>query len=228
MIRRPPRSTHCISSAASDVYKRQHQRSESFCHIYGGTPIAMTQLRRYLAFSDLMVVAATAKNYLLTRADLADVNKKTHRPRVMILDLSVPRNVSPEVAEEQGVTLKTLEDLKGITDATSAKRRQIVKDADHLVKAKTEDISNLLRRKNAEPIVSEIYERAEQIRAELLEKALSRLSLDPDQRKMLEDMTVSLVEKILEKPAVRLRKAAERGDAQVLTVAGNIFGTEDR
>ena len=23
MIRRPPRSTHCISSAASDVYKRQ-------------------------------------------------------------------------------------------------------------------------------------------------------------------------------------------------------------
>eukprot|EP00825_Cyclidium_porcatum_P028007 TRINITY_DN30392_c0_g1_i1.p2 TRINITY_DN30392_c0_g1~~TRINITY_DN30392_c0_g1_i1.p2 ORF type:complete len:221 (-),score=13.22 TRINITY_DN30392_c0_g1_i1:143-805(-) len=26
MIRRPPRSTHCISSAASDVYKRQYQR----------------------------------------------------------------------------------------------------------------------------------------------------------------------------------------------------------
>ena len=25
MIRRPPRSTHCISSAASDVYKRQVQ-----------------------------------------------------------------------------------------------------------------------------------------------------------------------------------------------------------
>ena len=28
MIRRPPRSTHCISSAASDVYKRQaHNRT---------------------------------------------------------------------------------------------------------------------------------------------------------------------------------------------------------
>eukprot|EP00826_Nyctotherus_ovalis_P032763 TRINITY_DN26384_c0_g2_i1.p1 TRINITY_DN26384_c0_g2~~TRINITY_DN26384_c0_g2_i1.p1 ORF type:complete len:120 (-),score=7.89 TRINITY_DN26384_c0_g2_i1:92-424(-) len=26
MIRRPPRSTHCISSAASDVYKRQAYR----------------------------------------------------------------------------------------------------------------------------------------------------------------------------------------------------------
>eukprot|EP00825_Cyclidium_porcatum_P012533 TRINITY_DN16538_c0_g1_i1.p1 TRINITY_DN16538_c0_g1~~TRINITY_DN16538_c0_g1_i1.p1 ORF type:complete len:178 (-),score=17.21 TRINITY_DN16538_c0_g1_i1:5-538(-) len=33
MIRRPPRSTHCISSAASDVYKRQlqpHERKDPF------------------------------------------------------------------------------------------------------------------------------------------------------------------------------------------------------
>ena len=28
MIRRPPRSTHCISSAASDVYKRQERKRE--------------------------------------------------------------------------------------------------------------------------------------------------------------------------------------------------------
>ena len=28
MIRRPPRSTHCISSAASDVYKRQVKKSD--------------------------------------------------------------------------------------------------------------------------------------------------------------------------------------------------------
>eukprot|EP00826_Nyctotherus_ovalis_P050172 TRINITY_DN6126_c0_g1_i4.p1 TRINITY_DN6126_c0_g1~~TRINITY_DN6126_c0_g1_i4.p1 ORF type:complete len:207 (+),score=49.12 TRINITY_DN6126_c0_g1_i4:38-622(+) len=34
MIRRPPRSTHCISSAASDVYKRQVVFSESICAIY--------------------------------------------------------------------------------------------------------------------------------------------------------------------------------------------------
>eukprot|EP00969_Alexandrium_andersonii_P105687 4662771-Alexandrium_andersonii.AAC.1 len=29
MIRRPPRSTHCVSSAASDVYKRQVRRPDS-------------------------------------------------------------------------------------------------------------------------------------------------------------------------------------------------------
>eukprot|EP00825_Cyclidium_porcatum_P036787 TRINITY_DN3954_c0_g1_i2.p3 TRINITY_DN3954_c0_g1~~TRINITY_DN3954_c0_g1_i2.p3 ORF type:complete len:122 (+),score=15.41 TRINITY_DN3954_c0_g1_i2:132-497(+) len=33
MIRRPPRSTHCISSAASDVYKRQEGHKSHNCHV---------------------------------------------------------------------------------------------------------------------------------------------------------------------------------------------------
>ena len=33
MIRRPPRSTHCISSAASDVYKRQAYEGVDSCWI---------------------------------------------------------------------------------------------------------------------------------------------------------------------------------------------------
>eukprot|EP00826_Nyctotherus_ovalis_P042196 TRINITY_DN4314_c0_g1_i3.p1 TRINITY_DN4314_c0_g1~~TRINITY_DN4314_c0_g1_i3.p1 ORF type:complete len:132 (-),score=11.44 TRINITY_DN4314_c0_g1_i3:331-702(-) len=32
MLRRPPRSTHCISSAASDVYKRQVKMRYVLCH----------------------------------------------------------------------------------------------------------------------------------------------------------------------------------------------------
>ena len=34
MIRRPPRSTHCISSAASDVYKRQVLGDKDIHHLY--------------------------------------------------------------------------------------------------------------------------------------------------------------------------------------------------
>eukprot|EP00825_Cyclidium_porcatum_P006391 TRINITY_DN1316_c0_g1_i1.p1 TRINITY_DN1316_c0_g1~~TRINITY_DN1316_c0_g1_i1.p1 ORF type:complete len:146 (+),score=27.71 TRINITY_DN1316_c0_g1_i1:95-532(+) len=45
MIRRPPRSTHCISSAASDVYKRQILASLEFIsRLYG---IHLTQDRIY-------------------------------------------------------------------------------------------------------------------------------------------------------------------------------------
>eukprot|EP00825_Cyclidium_porcatum_P025341 TRINITY_DN27581_c0_g1_i1.p4 TRINITY_DN27581_c0_g1~~TRINITY_DN27581_c0_g1_i1.p4 ORF type:complete len:101 (+),score=21.88 TRINITY_DN27581_c0_g1_i1:96-398(+) len=43
MIRRPPRSTHCISSAASDVYKRQEYMGMSVSNIELDKPPINTQ-----------------------------------------------------------------------------------------------------------------------------------------------------------------------------------------
>ena len=48
MIRRPPRSTHCISSAASDVYKRQVQNTAD---IIGHEDIRSTMAYRRYALS---------------------------------------------------------------------------------------------------------------------------------------------------------------------------------
>mgnify|MGYP003683396207 CR=1 FL=1 len=61
MIRRPPRSTHCISSAASDVYKRQHKYLadlKSATLSFNGNPLISeapgsfyNELNRYMKFN---------------------------------------------------------------------------------------------------------------------------------------------------------------------------------
>ena len=125
-----------------------------------------------------------------------------------------------------GVVTKSLESIRIIADETLAKRKEIVKQAEPLVKQKTEEVVKLLRRESAEPIVADIYHRADRVRIQEVEKAVSRLRLSPDDRKILESMSRSLVEKILNSPTVNLRKAAEKGDRELLTVAGNIFREE--
>eukprot|EP00969_Alexandrium_andersonii_P199094 8792076-Alexandrium_andersonii.AAC.1 len=56
MIRRPPRSTHCQSSAASDVYKRQARGKGTSCGSpsddcraarFGSKPVSYTHLRAH-------------------------------------------------------------------------------------------------------------------------------------------------------------------------------------
>ncbi len=122
--------------------------------------------------------------------------------------------------------MKTLEDLRGIAEEAMARRKELVKLVELLVRQKTEEIISLLRREDAEPMVSDIYRRADRIRTEEVGKALSHMRFDPDQQKILEEMSISLVEKILGPPAVNLRKAAEKGDSRLLTVAGHIFSGE--
>eukprot|EP00825_Cyclidium_porcatum_P001406 TRINITY_DN10640_c0_g1_i1.p7 TRINITY_DN10640_c0_g1~~TRINITY_DN10640_c0_g1_i1.p7 ORF type:complete len:153 (+),score=18.25 TRINITY_DN10640_c0_g1_i1:82-540(+) len=56
MIRRPPRSTHCISSAASDVYKRQYQR-----RVHGSfelVDICNQLIGRTLVFTDFVKIVS--------------------------------------------------------------------------------------------------------------------------------------------------------------------------
>ncbi len=144
----------------------------------------------------------------------------------MILDLSIPRNVSPDLEQLKGIVIKTIDDLRDITDQAVSARRILIKEAEPKVQEAVEKISSLLRREEAEPMVSDLYHKADKIRREELEKALSKLDLPEHQREVLEKMSLSLVRKLLAQPVVNLREAAKKGDSKLLTVAGQIFEGE--
>ena len=207
-----------------NVASRTLQRTGSFCRTFGGTAIEFQAVPSQLATTDLVIVATRSSSYVLARDSFS--HRNTTKQKLMILDLSNPRNVAPNVSELDNVIFKTIDDLRGIADDALAKRRELVKKADVLVGPRVEKIDALLQREEAEPIVSDIYRRADQIREEVLQKTLSKLDLTVEQKESLKSMTVSLVEKLLDGPIVNLRRAAERKDERILTAAGQIFRGE--
>jgi glutamyl-tRNA reductase len=119
-----------------------------------------------------------------------------------------------------------MDDMRGIAEEGLAVRKELVKKAEPLVEAAVERISAAIRRENAEPIISDVYHRAEEIRIEELSKAVSKLNPTSEQREILEYMSQRIVEKVLSGPVMNLRRAAEKGDAGLLTVAGQLFTGE--
>lgn len=206
------------------VAGRTNGRADAFCRTYGGTPIEFRQVSEQMSQTDLVIVATRSTSYLLTEENLRQA--MVRRRRLVILDLSSPRNVSPDVTQLEGVTLRTMEDLRSVADKARSRRREIVKRAEPLVREKVESITALLRREDAEPIVSGIYQRADNIRTRELERTVSRLGLNPEQEKIVQNMSLSLVEKILAPPVGNLRKAAEKGRTELLTVAAEIFRSD--
>jgi glutamyl-tRNA reductase len=207
------------------VAGRNREKTETFCRSFGGTPTAFQTVREKLQSSDLVLVATRSPSFLIDKESLNQRAKKSGRG-LMILDLSNPRNVSPDVTQFDRVTLRTIDDLKGIAEEGLAVRRELVKKAEPLVRAAVDRISAGLRRENAEPIISDVYHRAEEIRLEELSKALSKLKLTAEQEEVLEYMSQRIVEKVLNGPAMNLRRAAEKGDSRILTVAGQLFAGE--
>jgi len=208
------------------VASRTRQRTDSFSRTFGGNPADIKNVMSQLGVFGLIVVATRATGYLLTKEIVAPQLKQDQGQKLMILDLSIPRNVSPDLEQIKGVVVKTIDDLRDITDQAVSARKTLVKEAEPKVKEAVEKISALLRREEAEPMVSDLYHRADKIRREELDRALTKLNLPQNQRDVLEKMSLSLVRKLLAQPVVNLREAAKKGDSKLLTVAGQIFEGE--
>eukprot|EP00825_Cyclidium_porcatum_P021420 TRINITY_DN23890_c0_g1_i1.p2 TRINITY_DN23890_c0_g1~~TRINITY_DN23890_c0_g1_i1.p2 ORF type:complete len:145 (-),score=24.14 TRINITY_DN23890_c0_g1_i1:36-470(-) len=65
MVRRPPRSTHCISSAASDVYKRQGIGDIIKC-VYDFPGLVMYTLQEICFYNFLQEKGMICQKYLVT------------------------------------------------------------------------------------------------------------------------------------------------------------------
>jgi glutamyl-tRNA reductase len=204
------------------VAGKDYSKTEAFCRSFGGSPVAFRSVQDRFQVADLVLVATRSARIVVDEESLA----KNSGRRMMILDLSTPRNVSPGVASLPGVTLRTMDDMRGIAEEGLAVRKELVKKAEPLVEAAVERISAAIRRENAEPIISDVYHRAEEIRIEELSKAVSKLNPTSEQREILEYMSQRIVEKVLSGPVMNLRRAAEKGDAGLLTVAGQLFTGE--
>jgi glutamyl-tRNA reductase len=212
--------------ASVTVAGRTRKRTESFCRTFGGKPLDFKEAVSQLGLFRLVVVATRANDYLLTRDVVLPQLKPDRDASLLILDLSIPRNVSPDLGQIEGIVVKTIDDLREITDQAVLARRTMMREAGPKVKEAVDNITAQLRRGEVEPMISDLYHRSDKIRKEELEKALSELNLSPQQRQVLERMSLSLVRKLLAQPAVNLREAAKKGDRTLLAVAGQIFEGE--
>jgi glutamyl-tRNA reductase len=100
------------------ILGRDYSRAARLAHAYGGHAIAFDRLREVVEEADAVITATSATQPILRR----DHVRQRSRP-LLVVDLSVPRNVGSDVAELSDVELHTVDDLRAIADRGLAQRR---------------------------------------------------------------------------------------------------------
>lgn len=153
---------------------------------------------------DVIITATSADDYILLPEHLGGISKP-----LLVLDISVPRNVDPRISELRGVTLLNLDDLKNKINArddmgqTQGIRRQLQSGVDEFSKWLTEY-------EEIAPLLSSLRKKAEAIREEELENAFSRLpNLTPSQKQIIQKMTERLIRRFLHDPTMRIKQVSK-------------------
>jgi glutamyl-tRNA reductase len=111
------------------------------------------QLTTVLRDTDLLVVATGAQRHTLT-ADMLYSN----RP-LLILDLSMPRNVDPSIGELEHVQLIHLDELSQITNASINERKKYLPQAEEILEHVKNEFLEWLEHRKFAPTLKAIKEK---------------------------------------------------------------------
>lgn len=207
------------------VANRTFERAAELAERFGGTAAHLDDLTPHLERVDVVVASTGAGKLLVTRQQMAKVVRKRRYRSIVMIDLSVPRNIDPAVMDLDGTFRFDVDDLREVADQGRRSREVAAKAAEVIVRDEAVRAWQLMRGEAERARLAAIMRRAESIRtAELAraEKALAGLS--KRDRKAVDAMTRAIVKKLLH-PALQAGRAhAEAGDtaalAELLTSLG--------
>ena len=202
------------------VVNRSADRGRSLADRINGLALGMDHLVETIDEADV-VLTCTGSGTPIVTPELMQLVPRNGRP-LLFVDIAVPRDVSPDVAELDDITVLDLEDLGAWAERG---RSQRLGEVDHVLRIVSEEVDRFAVESaalQAAPLVSALRQRAEAHRAAELDRYANRLAhLDHEQRELVESITRGLVAKILHEPSVRLRHQAgtPQGERNAAAVA---------
>jgi glutamyl-tRNA reductase len=167
-----------------------------------------------------IVVGTSAPGFVLAPNDL------TGGQPLMVVDLGVPRQVDPAVADCAGVTLVDVDDLRYQVSQNEAQRAQFQASAEAILDEELLKCISWFNTLGLTPLIGSLYALMDEIRQNEIERALRKHDLGEAERAVLEHVTKAIVQKVLHHPIVQLKvetdEAKRQQYAEALSVLFNL------
>ena len=203
------------------VTNRTIAKAQALADRVSGSVTEFYRLAESLVEADV-VVTCTGAGSTVIDADMVK-NAMLQRPErpLFIVDIAVPRDVDSDVANIDGVTLLDLDNLRDWAARGQAQRATEALAVRDIIVQEIERFNMETTARQAAPLVAQLHERAEAVRAAEIERQNKKLSsLTPEQQDAVDAVTKGIVAKLLHDMSVRLKDDAgtprgERNSAAV-------------
>ncbi len=147
-----------------------------------------SDLQLELQRADVVVVATGAQNPTIDKAIL---NLK--KP-LLILDLSIPKNVNENVQDIEGVTLIHLDHLSQITDETLENRKQYIPQAEAIIEEIKEEFTAWTKNRKFAPTIQALKEKLNAIKeSELNTQRKKNSNFDEEQAELISNRIIQKI-----------------------------------
>lgn len=136
------------------VARKKHKRARQLASQSGGRAILLDDLEKLLLSADVLISATSSPHYVLKKEHFLNIIKKRNKP-IYLYDLSVPRDIEPDVGNIPGIFLQNLDDLNIVFEQHNRSLNSYIKNAELLVQdhyKENDNVYSCQSRRAAEPV----------------------------------------------------------------------------
>jgi len=208
------------------VANRTLERALELKEKYGVDEVLFSDLHEQLEHADIVVSSTASQVPILGKGAVESALKARRHKPIFMVDLAVPRDIEPEVAELDDIYLYSVDDLAQVIDASLQNRQDAAAEAEQIIAQGVASYEEKQRTLGIVPMLKSFRQKAEQIRDTELEKALKQLDKGEAPDKVLANLARLLTNKLIHAPSVQMKKASADGRSELIQLAEMLFELE--
>jgi glutamyl-tRNA reductase len=190
------------------ICNRDGQKAEALAPQFNALAVPFDQLDDHLSSVDVVITSTGSADPIITASRFATVHRRRRYRPIFIIDIAMPRDVEPAVAQLENVYLYNLDDLQKVVSETHAGRQGTIESAMKIVTAAVADYLRAHRIRAMGPVIDQLYKRYHQLAQAELDRTLHKMpGVSEAEKSHLEELTRRIVNKLLHDPVQALRAA---------------------
>ena len=202
-------ASHFLKKGAINFYiaNRHEERGENLAKETNGQYIPFEDIATTLSKVQIVVTCTSADFPVITNEQITELDTLNHS--LLLMDLSVPRNILADVEDLSNITLYTVDELESVVSERLFARKQEIPRASLIIDEVCDEFMIWLKTLSVTPTISDLKRLFDDIKNVELSKIETRY--DKDTLSAIDKFSSSLIKRILKDPISILKSQASNG-----------------
>ncbi len=210
------------------VANRHADRALSLAQRFGGAVVGLERLPDQLTQADIVLSSTSSPHPIVGCEELEMVMAERGGRPLLLIDIAVPRDIDPDCAELEGVSLYDIDDLQAVVARNLSTRELQTPRALEIIDEEIRRFARWLGQLDALPTVSALRAHGDELVEQVLAENAGRWeSASPRDVARVEAIARAVMSRLLHEPTIRLRSLSEERGHASLEVVRELFGLRE-
>ncbi|MEO3947001.1 glutamyl-tRNA reductase [Gorillibacterium sp. CAU 1737] len=222
---------HLHSGGAAEliVMNRTMAKAAELAERFGGQALPISRMAAELERADIVISSTGSHELVLTRGEVEAVLPARGGRPLFLIDIAVPRDLDPAIAELPGVQLFNIDHLESIVESNLEERKKTAVRIEEMIEEEMRAFAQWLKTLGVGPVIHALQRKSSHIHQDTMDSLMKKLPhLSEHDQTLIYRLTKSIVNQMLRDPITRVKElAGEENGHEAIEQFRKLFALEE-